>query len=210
MPTTIDLVAGVFWTATYLLIVKRAYQDKAPGMPALALCSNFAWEILALTLRPVPEITPGAVMWVPPDAVMFCQCLLYGKSDFQDPFVKKYFRPIFVTTFVYALAFTYFFEVRLHDDTRYYSAYIGNLVMSALFIAMLLRRGSSRGQSMYIAVCKLLGTFIVSVEALRLHRDPQPALLVLLVAGILVLDSLYAVMLHRKLLDEGITPWRRL
>jgi hypothetical protein len=205
----VDLVAGIFWCAAYLLIIKRGYQDKACGMPVLALCSNFAWEILALTLRRRPEIMPAAYMWVPPDLVIFCQCLLYGRSDVTIPFVRKYFRPIVVATFAYAVALTYFFEVRLHDDLRYYTAYIGNLAMSVLFVAMLQRRRSSRGQSMYIAVSKLLGTLIVTLESLRLGRDPQPALMALLGGGILVLDVTYAAMLHRRLLEEGVAPWRR-
>jgi hypothetical protein len=207
--TPVDLVAGAFWSLSYLLIIKRGFQDKACGMPVLALCSNFGWELLALTFRVRPEILPGAYMWVPPDAIMFVQCLLYGPRDFAQPFIARYFRPIVVATFAYGFALTYFFEVRLGDDHRYYSAYLGNLAMSALFIAMLLRRGSSRGQSMYIAITKLLGTAIVSVECLRLHRDPEPALLGLLAAGIFALDVLYAVLLARQLREEGVSPWAR-
>jgi hypothetical protein len=179
-------------------------------MPVLALCSNFGWELLALTFRQRPELMSAAYMWVPPDAIIFVQCLMYGRDDFTSPFVKKYFRPIVVVTFAYLTAVTYLFEARLHDERRYYSAYLGNLAMSALFVAMLLRRGSSRGQSMYIAVLKLLGTLVVTVECLRLHRDPEPALLALLAAGTLALDLLYAGMLHRKLVEERISPWARL
>jgi hypothetical protein len=209
VPTPLDIAAGLFWSAAYVLIIKRGYQDKACGMPVFALCTNLAWELLALTLRPVPEITPAAYMCVPPDVIIFCQCLAYGKRDFSDPFVRKYFRPIVLVTFGYAIALTYFFEVRLHDDYRYYTAYIGNLVMSVLFVAMILRRRSSRGQSMYIALFKLLGTLVVTVEALRLGRDAQPSLMLLLGGGILVLDVAYAAMLHRKLVEEGVAPWSR-
>ena len=63
---------------------------------------------------------------------------------------------------------------------------------------------------MYIAVCKLLGTLIVSVECLRHHRDPEPAFLAFLAAGTFALDLLYAGMLHRKLVEERISPWARL
>jgi hypothetical protein len=209
MPTPIDLIAGAFWSAAYVLIIKRAYQDKACGMPVLALCSNLAWELLALSFRRVPEITPAAYMCVPPDLIIFGQCLIYGKSEVADPFIKKYFHPIVLAIFAYAFALTLLFEVRLHDDYRYYTAYLGNLVMSALFIAMLLRRGSSRGQSMYIAIGKLVGTAAVTVECLRLGRDPQPQLIILLGAGIFVLDAAYAVMLYGQLVEERVDPWAR-
>ncbi|MGH7298116.1 MAG: hypothetical protein ACRELB_24465, partial [Polyangiaceae bacterium] len=180
MPSILDILCGVFWAAAYALIIKRGFQDKACGMPVLVLCVNFGWELLSLTFRRLPETTPAAYMCVPLDAVIFVQCLMYGKADFENAFVKKYFHAIVVGTFVYVTAFVYLFETRLHDEYRYYSAFCDNLVMSALFIAMLLRRGSSRGQSMYIAVFKLLGTLVVSIEALRLHRDPEPAFLILL------------------------------
>src|SRR5580698_4011907 len=110
MPSTVDLVAGVLWSVAYLLIIKRGYQDKACGMPVLALCSNFGWELSALTFRRRPEIMAGAYMWVPPDAIIFCQCLMYGRADFKDPFVKKYFYPIVLGTFAYASLFTFLFE----------------------------------------------------------------------------------------------------
>ena len=206
MPTTVDLIAGALWSFAYLLIIKRGYEDKSCGMPVLALCGNFAWELLALTLRVKPEITPGAYMWVPPDAVIFVQCLMYGRDDFANPFIKKHFRPIVLLTFAYAFVFLFLFETRLHDDHRYYSGYCDNLVMSALFIAMLLRRGSSRGQSMYIALSKLLGTVVISVECLRLAPRPEPAFMALLAAGILTLDALYAVMLYGKLREERHRP----
>jgi hypothetical protein len=209
VPTTIDILAGVLWMAAYLLIIKRGYQDKACGMPVFVLCVNFGWELLAVTFRRVPEITPAAYMCTPLDAIIFTQCLMYGKRDFENPVVKKYFRPIVLATFGYMTAFVYLFETRLHDDYRYYSGYIDNLAMSALFIAMLLRRGSSRGQSMYIALSKLFGTAIISVECLRRHRDPEPAFIAFLAAGTFALDALYSVMLYGKLREERIAPWTR-
>jgi hypothetical protein len=206
----VDLFAGALWSLAYLLIIKRGFQDKACGMPVLALCSNVAWELLALTLRRRPELMPAAYMWVPPDAIIFVQCMMYGRAEVADEFLKKYFHPIVLVTLAYAFALTFLFETRLADDRRYYSAYLGNLAMSGLFVAMLIRRASARGQSMYIAMCKLLGTAIVTIECLRLHRDPSPGLMMLLGAGILALDCCYAALLYARLRAEGIAPWRRL
>jgi hypothetical protein len=210
VPSTVDLIAGVLWSLAYVLIIKRGFQDKACGMPVLALCSNFGWELLALTLRRRPELMSAAYMWVPPDAIIFAQCLMYGRDEVSAPVLKKYFRPIVLATLAYGFALTFLFEVRLDDERRYYSAYLGNLAMSALFVAMLLRRASSRGQSMYIATFKLLGTAIVTVECLRRHRDPAPGLMMLLGAGILALDVSYAGMLYGRLRAEGVSPWSRL
>jgi hypothetical protein len=210
MPTVLDLVGGSLWAAVYVLLIKRGFQDRACGMPVLVLCINFGWEILALTLRPVPEITPTAYLCVPLDAVIFVQCFLYGPADFRErPLVRRFFRPMLLVTVAYVTAVVFLFETRIHDDYRYYSAYLDNLTMSGLFIAMLLRRGNVRGQSMYIALGKMLGTGLISLELLRTHRDPQPALLALLAAGSFVLDAVYTGMLYAKLREERIPPWTR-
>ena len=209
MPTVIDIVGGSLWAVVYVLLIKRGFQDRACGMPVLVLCINFGWEILALTLRPVPEITPTAYLCVPLDAVIFVQCFLYGPADFQPPLPRRFFRPMLLVTLAYMTAVVYLFEVRVHDDFRYYSAYLDNLTMSGLFIAMLLRRGNVRGQSMYIALGKMLGTGLISLELLRMHRDSQPALLALLAAGCFVLDAAYSAMLYGKLREEHIPAWTR-
>ena len=209
MATVIDIVGGTMWAVVYALLIKRGFQDKACGMPVLVLCINFGWELLALTLRPVPEITPTAYLCVPLDAVIFVQCMMYGPDDFEAPVIRRFFRPIVLSTLVYMTAVVFLFETRFHDEFRYASAYLDNLTMSALFIAMLLRRGNVRGQSMYIALCKLVGTALISVELLRTHRDPEPAFLALLAAGTFVLDVVYSVLLYGKLREERIPAWAR-
>ena len=32
------LSSGIFWTITYLLIIRKGYQDQTYGMPVAALC----------------------------------------------------------------------------------------------------------------------------------------------------------------------------
>ncbi len=40
------IASGVFWTLTYLLIIRRGFQDKTYGMPFFALCANISWEFI--------------------------------------------------------------------------------------------------------------------------------------------------------------------
>jgi hypothetical protein len=44
-----------------------------------------------------------------------------------------------------------------------YSAFLQNLLMSVMFIDMFVRRGSSEGQSLYIAVNKWVGTLAPTI-----------------------------------------------
>jgi len=64
-----------------------------------------------------------------------------------------------VTSFCVVLSVTYEFD----DWDGAYSAFGQNLLMSVLFLAMLRARGSPRGQSVFIALSKMLGTGLASV-----------------------------------------------
>ncbi len=46
MFTPILLGSGLFWTVTYLLIIRRGFRDQTYGMPLVALCANLAWEFI--------------------------------------------------------------------------------------------------------------------------------------------------------------------
>jgi len=40
--TVLAILSGIFWTITYLLIIRRSIQDKSVGMPMVALCMNIS------------------------------------------------------------------------------------------------------------------------------------------------------------------------
>ncbi len=100
----------------------------------------------------------------------------------------------------------------LNDTVGAYAAFGQNLMMSLLFLEMLQRRDSLRGQSLCIALFKLLGTacaslvFAFCVSAQPYQRSP---LLHFLYVAILATDAAYAVAVYRSSLAEGIDPWRR-
>jgi hypothetical protein len=202
-------LGGLFWTIAYLSIINRGFRDKTFGMPVLALCICVGWEFLGVTLRIVPEAFYPTLVWLPLDLVMFSQALIYGRADFQHPFVKKYFYPIVLSTLVYSTLVIYAFELKFNDRFRYYSGYNNNVLISTLYIAMLLRRGSSRGQSIYMALSKTIGTCFIFAEFLRDGREPDKLLVSLELSGVLVLDTIYATLLYKKLKEEGTPIWRR-
>jgi hypothetical protein len=81
-----------------------------------------------------------------------------------------------------------------------YAAFLQNLLMSILFIGMLVRRGSTEGQSMTIAVSKWLGTLAPAITFGMIGGGTfsTPSFFILVV-GILcsVFDLIYIVMLAR-------------
>jgi hypothetical protein len=186
-------------------------------MPLVALGANLSWELLFLgvTLAKGAHDVRLALLlpWTLLDLAILYQCFRYGNADFRHPLVVRHFRVILLGILVFCGAVLSSFVSEVRDAIGWYTAFGQNLMMSALFIAMLLRRDSLRGQSIHIAISKLLGTFFAFVLALfwsppTLHEHwdallpdryhPVSPLIVTLYAGIFVLDVTYVALVHQK------------
>ena len=182
------LGSGVFWSVTYLLIIRRSILDQTYGMPLVALCANISWEFIFSFIYPPHSILLIVnLVWFALDVIILLQVLRYGPRDFAD--LPKW---VFYVGFGLALV-TSFFTVLLitleFQGGVAYTAFGQNLMMSALFIAMLYRRRGLRGQSISIATCKLLGTTLAS---LALFQPSQKSVLLLFLSGaIFVYDMIY-------------------
>ena len=188
MYTLLMLGGGIFWSVTYLLIIRRSILDQTYGMPLFALCANISWEFIFSFIYP-PSIIQHIVnlIWFALDAIILMQFLRYGPREFAD--LSK---QVFYIGFGLALV-TSFFAVLLitleFHNGEVYSAFGQNLMMSILFIVMLYSRRSLRGQSISIAICKLLGTLLASLAFFLFFR--QSALLQFFYISTFVYDVIY-------------------
>lgn len=195
MFTILMLGSGLFWTLTYLLIIRRGWQDKSYGMPLVALSANLSWEFIFAFVLPHPPIQRAVNMaWFALDVVILLQLLRYGPREFPDLPKGIFYAAVglaLATSFSLVLFISYEFD----DLAGVYAAFGQNLLMSVLFIAMLYHRRSLRGQSIWIALSKLVGTALASV-AFSLHADivERSILLPLLFGAILVYDLIYVGM----------------
>ncbi len=228
---TLGLLAGaassLFWTIAYALIIRRGAKDRTFGMPLTALGANLAWEVIFLieTLKHDAFDARLAMIlpWTLLDVAIVFQCFRYGRSDFKQPIATKYFHVGLVLILATAAAVLFSFVRETRDAIGWYAAFGQNLMMSALFVAMVLRRGTLRGQSVYIALSKLLGTFFAFVMALfwspaTLHEHwtsllpdgyyPIAPLIVTLYAGIFLFDSIYVALVVKKARELGVDVWR--
>jgi hypothetical protein len=192
------LSSGAFWTLTYVLMIRRGFLDKTYGMPLVALCANVSWEFIFSFLYPHgPVQRPVNIVWFSLDLVILFQLLWYGPLEFVD-LSKRVFYAMFgqalVTSFCAVLSVTYEFD----DWDGAYSAFGQNLLMSVLFLAMLRTRGSLRGQSVFIALSKMLGTGLASV-AFYLYSPLSKGsiLLPFLYVAILAFDLMYVFAMIR-------------
>lgn len=207
---TLQISSGVCWTLVYLFIIKRGFQDKALGMPLVALCANISWEFIFSFIYPhdVPQYYVN-IVWFLFDVIILLQALKFGRFDFNRNLPARLFYPVFALTLSMSFCAVLFVSREFKDTEQgKYAAFGQNLMMSVMFVSMLLRRNSVRGQSIYIALFKMLGTLLPSI--LFFLYFPASSLLDFLYVAIFIFDLIYFVMLYQKCLAARINPWARI
>ena len=199
MFTEIMMLGGLFWSATYILIIRRGFKDKTFGMPMAALCANISWEMIFAFFSPhdAPQLYVNYI-WFSLDVVIVIQFLKYGKKEF--PNISRWqFFAIFALGISIAIPMVLAVNYQLEDNVGAYAAFGQNLMMSILFVTMLINRKGIEGQSFYIALFKMIGTGLSSI-AFYLYRPiaQDSILLQFLFIAIFVLDLIYTVGIYRK------------
>jgi hypothetical protein len=193
------IIGGIFWSITYILIIRQGYKDKTYSMPLAALCANISWEAIFSFIRPhsPPQLYINYA-WFVLDVFIVFQFLKFGKLEFPNFSIKQLFASFvfaLVLAFCSVLLITYEFD----DWKGAYTAFGQNLMMSILFISMLLNRNSLRGQSIYIAIFKMLGTGISSLAFYLYQPISQGSLLMpFLYISIFVCDIIYLSLIYQK------------
>ncbi|MDQ3848651.1 MAG: hypothetical protein M3261_06820 [Thermoproteota archaeon] len=193
------IIGGIFWSLTYILIIRQGYNDKTYSMPLAALCANISWEAIFSFIHPhsPPQLYINYV-WFILDVFIVFQFLKFGKSEFPNFSIKQS-----IASFVFALVLAFcsvlFITYEFDDWRGAYTAFGQNLMMSILFVSMLLNRNSLRGQSIYIAIFKLLGTGISSLAFYLYQPISQGSLLMpFLYISIFVCDIIYLSLIYQK------------
>jgi hypothetical protein len=209
MYDTLMIVGGLFWSITYILIIRRGFKDKTYGMPLAALCANISWEGIFSFIYPhsPPQLYINYI-WFLIDVVIVMQFVKYGRSEFPSLSKKK-----FIAMFLFALL-TFFglvFSItrEFNDLQGAYAAFGQNLMMSVLFIVMLLNRNDLRGQSIFIALFKMLGTAISSI-AFYLYQPISQGSFILpfLFISIFIYDLIYVTLMYQKSREQNMPVWR--
>jgi hypothetical protein len=159
----LTLVSGLCWTVVYILIIVRSWRDKTYGMPYWALAFNFSWELIFsfFLSSNLPDHQLQIIInrvWLAFDVFILVAYFRYGKKEWPSAVPRSLFIPYSVLVMIIGFFFVYLISVELDHSRGKYAAFIQNLMMSWLFIAMLNRRRNTSGQSIGIASFKLIGT----------------------------------------------------
>jgi hypothetical protein len=167
MEISLTIVSGLAWTIVYIESIRLGFRDKTYAMPVAALGLNIAWE----TIYGIHGLT-GAIdaqtiidlLWAAADVVIVYTFFRFGRAELPTFVTRPTFNAWGVLIFAtaYTLQALFIAEFGWAAGARY-SAFLQNLLMSGLFIAMLVARRGTRGQSMVIAVAKWLGTLAPTI-----------------------------------------------
>ena len=205
MYNTLMIIGGLFWSITYILIIRRGFKDKTHGMPLAALCANISWEGIFSFIYPhsPPQLYINYV-WFLIDVVIVMQFLKYGRPEFPSLSKNKF---IAMLLFSLATCFGLVFSItrEFNDWQGAYAAFGQNLMMSVLFIVMLYSRNDLRGQSIFIALFKMLGTAISSL-AFYLYQPISQGSFILpfLFISIFIYDLIYVILIYQKLREQNM------
>jgi hypothetical protein len=191
--TALTLTGGVCWTIVYIFIIIRSFKDKTYGMPFWALAFNISWEAIFSLVFLFPDKPLQTLInriWLLFDAAIIVTYFLYGKKEWPAGISKKWFYPYSVVVLITAYLFVYLVSADLDNSQGKYAAFIQNLMMSWLFILMLIRRQSQEGQSVWIALFKMIGTLAPTILYGATNR-----LVLFLGSGCFVADLIYLIML---------------
>jgi hypothetical protein len=163
----LTVVSGVAWTAVYVEAVRIGFRDRSYAIPAAALALNFAWEVIYASRSVATVLSVQGVfniVWALADVAILYTFFRFGRAELPPWVTRKLFLGwallLGVTAFAVQLLFVAEFG---WDAAPRYSAFLQNLLMSGLFIAMFAARGGARGQSLLVAVAKWIGTLAPSI-----------------------------------------------
>ena len=200
MQSVILIVGGIFWILTYIFIISKGYKDKTYGMPLLALCANISWEFVFSFLLPhsPPQLYIN-YLWFALDVIIVFQFFKYYNNEFPN-LSSTTLSTVFAISVATAFSIILLSGLYLGDIDGVYAAFGQNLLMSVLFVIMFFSRGNSlRGQSIFIAIFKMLGTGLTSIHFYIFEPVSQSSfVLPFLFVSIFIFDLFYTVLIVKQ------------
>ena len=208
MEALLQGLSGIAWTIVYLEAIRLGFDQRTYAVPIAALGLNFSWEwtytVIDLANDPDQLQTWVNLTWALADTVILYTYFRFGRQELPAWVTRPLFAlwgvGIIASSFV--VQWLFIAEFGLDDlAAPRYSAFLQNLLMSGLFIAMFVGRGGTRGlgtrgQSLVIAIAKWIGTLAPTILIGVLRDSPF-----VLGIGILcsILDLAYIALLVRAL-----------
>ena len=214
---------GLFcWIFAYVLIIYRGIKDKTYGIPLIPLALNFGWELVYTFCFPFSLYSQfTTALWLFSDLGIVYTYFKYGYSTFNKYYhlEKKQWYCISVFAFLIGFLINYFghkfFLQYLNDfssqEVPAFIAWLILMITPICMLAMFFQRGNVQGQSFIIVGVMILGNlfYIVQFFIHPFYYKWDHPFLVLIISISIVVEFYYAKLLYKRLIKEGINPWKR-
>jgi hypothetical protein len=176
MDLFLTAISGLAWTIVYIGAIRIGFRQKTYAIPMAALGLNFAWEstyavhdlAAAVSLQGLVNL-----VWALADLAIVYTFFAFGRAEFPRFVTRPMFTVWGILVFGASYAVQWLFIAQFGvDHAARYSAFLQNLLMSGLFIAMLVARRGLRGQTLTIAIAKWLGTLAPTILIGVLGHSP--------------------------------------
>lgn len=195
-------IGWVFWISYYILIIRSIVKDKYVEMPWICVLGNIAWEFVWGFIY-YETINLGELFiwsyraWFILDIFIVWGLIKYGRKQIDIPEIKKHFVIICVLGIAtFAALYASFIESGFDNKWGSQSAYISNLVISLLFIALFLKQFKFKKFSKVMAWFKCLGTLAYTI--VYFNFDPPNSFVHIIGGVIFFLDILYLYLLYTR------------
>jgi hypothetical protein len=163
----LTVVSGIAWTVVYVAAIRSGFRDRTYAVPAAALALNFAWEAIYASHSAATRLSVQGVInivWALADVAILYTFFRFGRAELPAWVTRQLFVSWAVLLGATAFAVQLLFVTEFGWEVApRYSAFLQNLLMSGLFIAMFVARGGPRGQSLLIANAKWIGTLAPTI-----------------------------------------------
>ena len=193
---------------TYIIIIYKSFKDKTCGMPLFALALNLAWEFTFSFIYPPENLLMARIMfilWLILDLIILYTFFKYGYENlkYKNLITKKELSIFAILDILFSIIFIILF---VNDISILYEnsivqapgfiANLQNLIMSILFVNMILNRGNTLGQSIFIAIFKWIGTLAIAILKFS-NMLPSTNTELLIIMLIQVFDIIYIHLIYK-------------
>ncbi len=187
---------------TYIIIIYKSFKDKTCGMPLFALALNLAWEFTFSFIYPPENLLMARIMfilWLILDLIILYTFFKYGYENlkYKNLITKKELNIFAILDILFSIIFIILFvndiSILYENSIVQASGFIANLqnlIMSILFVNMILNRGNTLGQSIFIAIFKWIGTLAIAILKFS-NMLPSTNTELLIIMLIQVFDIIY-------------------
>ena len=205
------------WLVAYALFIRLGFKEKTFCVPIIAMCGNIGWEFTnsQLIYPKYLGIWLGQCLWLVFDALVFTTIWKYAPGEISHPMLKRWIRPLAVLGVALSSVLTLVYGLHCGDPQGTVSGWLLAFIQSIMMVGMLVQRGSSRGQSVYIALGIVVGNIAAFVWVANYpwvagqFRNPDPIVNVALFLYTIPINLLYFFLLLRQARLDGINPWKR-